>query len=221
VRRLFSRVKNVLIKPKFDSRNYWESRYTRGGTSGSGSYGDLAHFKAKVINEFVAQNGVTSVIEFGCGDGNQLKLAEYPKYIGLDVSATVIRRCISEFQDDKTKSFFLYLGDCFYDNDHTFYTDLSLSLDVIFHLVEQRIYEQYLKHLFAAAGKYVIIYCSNIDIPPARPDSHEYHRVFTKDVERLVSGWKLAGVIRNDYPSKGYADELGSLADFYIYEKLH
>ena len=219
MRRLFSRLKKVLIKPKFDSRNYWESRYTKGGTSGSGSYGDLAHFKARVINEFVAQHGIESVIEFGCGDGNQLKLAEYPKYIGLDVSPTIIQRCIAEFQNDKSKSFFLYLGDSFYDNNHIFYTDLALSLDVIFHLVEHRIYEQYLKHLFAAASKYVIIYCSNIELPPTRPDSHEYHRIFTKDVERLISGWRLIRVVKNEYPSKDYADETGSLADFYIYEK--
>ncbi|GAJ08100.1 unnamed protein product, partial [marine sediment metagenome] len=54
------------------SREYWESRYAGGGTSGAGSYGKPAEFKAQVLNSFVKDNGISSVIEFGCGDGNQL-----------------------------------------------------------------------------------------------------------------------------------------------------
>lgn len=77
-----------------NSKSYWESRYQKGGNSGFGSYGRLAKFKAEVLNDFVAKNSIQSVMEFGCGDGNQLKLAVYPKYIGLDVSPKAIKRCI-------------------------------------------------------------------------------------------------------------------------------
>jgi SAM-dependent methyltransferase len=220
MRNLLSRIKNIVQNPSFDSKGYWENRYKKGGNSGSGSYGHLALFKANVINDFVKENKVDTIIEFGCGDGNQLKLAEYPKYIGLDVSATIIQKCIAEFRNDKKKSFFLYSGDCFLDNLEIFSSDLSMSLDVLFHLVEQRIYEQYLLHVFSCAKKYVIIYSSNVNIPPQRPDSHEAHRVFTNDIERLVKGWSLAKIIKNEHPSKSYGDETGSLADFYIYEKL-
>ena len=54
--------------------SYWENRYKNNGNSGAGSYGRLAEFKADVINNFIAENKITSVIEFGCGDGNQLSL---------------------------------------------------------------------------------------------------------------------------------------------------
>lgn len=37
-------------------------------------------------NDFVRARGIDSVIEFGCGDGAQLALAEYPAYGGIDVS---------------------------------------------------------------------------------------------------------------------------------------
>ena len=60
------------------SGDYWERRYRLGMTSGPGSAGKLASFKADVLNEFVRDNGVQSVIEFGCGDGTQLTLAKYP-----------------------------------------------------------------------------------------------------------------------------------------------
>jgi hypothetical protein len=49
---------------------YWEKRYIAGGHSGPGPYGDLAVFKAKIMNEFVAAENVQSIIGFGCGDGH-------------------------------------------------------------------------------------------------------------------------------------------------------
>lgn len=41
-----------------------------------------------MLNSLVLERGANSVIEWGCGDGAQLEHAEYPRYIGLDVSAT-------------------------------------------------------------------------------------------------------------------------------------
>ena len=54
------------------SDQLWEKRYAKGGNSGAGSYGKLAVYKAKVLNEFIEENKneVNSVVEFGCGDGN-------------------------------------------------------------------------------------------------------------------------------------------------------
>ena len=40
------------------SASYWELRYRNGGTSGAGSYGRLAEFKAEVLNEFVRVKGI-------------------------------------------------------------------------------------------------------------------------------------------------------------------
>ncbi len=102
------------------SCQYWERRYLRGRSSGDGSYGQLAEFKAEVLNQFVRENQVTSVIEFGCGDGHQLAIGEYPQYIGLDVSATAAAMCRDQFESDKTKSFFVYDSASFTDNARVF-----------------------------------------------------------------------------------------------------
>lgn len=45
----------------------------QGGTSGAGSYGVLAEFKAEVINSLLLEHSILTAIEFGCGDGSQLK----------------------------------------------------------------------------------------------------------------------------------------------------
>ena len=92
-------------KPFLGSRTYWEERYAGGGNSGVGSYSKFAEFKAEVLNDFIVSNSVGSVIEFGCGDGNQLSLANYPRYLGFDVSATAIDLCHAPFAGDESKSF--------------------------------------------------------------------------------------------------------------------
>ncbi len=166
-------------EPFTGSKEYWERRYVRGGTSGRGSYGELARYKAEFLNEFVRTHGVHSVIEFGCGDGNQLSLGAYPEYIGLDVSKSAILRCRDRFREDTSKSFFLYDGEAFIDRRPLFRADLALSLDVLFHLIEQAVWESYLRHLFSAAERFVICYSSDSDSPSR--EAHIRHRAF--------SGW--------------------------------
>ena len=82
------------------SADYWENRYKSGGNSGAGSYGQLCEFKADVINTFVAKNNIMTVMEFGCGDGNQLSYSNYPEYVGYDVSETAIDICKKKFVKD-------------------------------------------------------------------------------------------------------------------------
>jgi hypothetical protein len=199
------------------SQEYWERRYAKGKTSGEGSYGKFAQFKADVLNSFVAENRINSVIEFGCGDGNQISLAAYPGYIGLDVSKTVIACCKERFEKDKSKSFLLYEPLCFTDQHLSVKAELSLSLDVIYHLVEDKVFELYMHHLFGAAEKFVIIYSSNTDKPS--PFAHVKHRLFSVWVESNQPQWKLLRHIPNKYPSDAVWGG-GPCADFFIYKKL-
>ena len=97
------------------SARYWEPHHAQGRTSGASSYGALAQAKAIFPNEFVRTCEIGSVIEFGCGDGNQLLLADYPAYIGPDISRTAIELCQHHLAADPSKSFFLYDGAGFTD----------------------------------------------------------------------------------------------------------
>jgi SAM-dependent methyltransferase len=198
------RAESVLFR---DSKRYWERRYQLAGDSGPGSYGALAEYKAKVLNRFVDEHTVTRVLEFGCGDGHQLSLARYPEYVGLDVAPSAIDRCLELFGADRTKSFFLYSSRHFSDHAGIFRADLVLSLDVLFHLIEDDIFEAYLRHLFAAAERYVIIYSSN----DSRPDAarHVRHREFTGLVEQRFPEWELLEVMANEVPD--------AVASFHVY----
>jgi SAM-dependent methyltransferase len=192
------------------SAQYWERNYAQGGNSGDGSYGTLARAKADFINAFVRQHVVQSVVEFGCGDGNQLSLADYPRYIGLDVSAAAIRLCHRRFVDDPTKSFFLYDGGCFIDRASLFQAELALSLDVVFHLVEDSVFETYMKHLFDSGSRFVIVYATNTKGPHSAP--HVRHRLFGAWVDDNCPQWQLAQVVKG-------AGSGSVRADFHVYER--
>ena len=216
---LVKNLKRNKEKKKFKgSELYWEERYQQGDNSGTGSYDHLAEHKAEIINDFVAKNNIKTVMEFGCGDGNQLTIAKYPQYIGLDVSPTAVKLCYNRFKADKTKSFYVYNSMAFVDNARFFHADLTMSLDVLYHLVEREIFENYLLHLFAAADKFVIIYASDYNQAEEPVHQHENRRSFTDFVEKNIKGWKLKEVIKNKYPVSQYGSK-GSLSDYFIYEK--
>jgi len=206
-------------KKKFKgSESYWEERYQTAGNSGAGSYDHLAEFKAEFLNNFVTRHAIKTVIEFGSGDGNQLTIANYPSYIGLDVSPTAVKMCYNRFKTDHTKSFYVYNSLAFYDRARVFNADLTMSLDVLYHLVEKEIFENYLLHLFAAANKYVIIYASDYNQKEEPLYRHENRRAFTDFVSKNIPEWKLKEVVKNKYSPEEYKEK-GSASDFFIYEK--
>lgn len=202
--------KTTSIAKNFKSQDYWENRYRANGNSGAGSYHHFAEFKAETINNFITENNIESVLELGCGDGNQLKLAKYKKYIGFDVSQKSIALCKESFKNDATKKFGLMDS---YSNERC---QLTLSLDVIYHLVEDKVFNDYMKTLFSAAEKFVIIYASNTDDQSLTSAIHVRHRKFTLWIESNCPDWKLLKHVPNKYPYNGDTTKT-SFADFYFF----
>ncbi len=210
---LLRRIRRRILPRRFHgSQRYWEERYASGGNSGGGSYDELASFKAGVLNEFVRANGIRSVIEFGCGDGNQLALADYPSYIGFDVSETALEVCRDRFAGRSNRVFRLledYRGER---------ADLVLSLDVIYHLVEDPVFVKHMELLFAASERYVAIYSSNTEENPPELEPHVRQRRFTDWIGANRPDWRLVHRIPNRFPFDPQTGR-GSLADFYIFGK--
>lgn len=203
----------VALRRRFfkGTADYWERRYAKGGTSGAGSYGRQAEWKAEIVNDWVAELGVTSVVDLGCGDGNQLSLAKYPRYLGLDMSSTAVRMCIERFRDDPTKSFLRYDPVDLADPAGWLRGDLALSLEVIFHLVEDGIFADYMNRLFDSAGRYVII-CSNATFDDEQAP-HERHRDFTRWIAEHRPEWHLDR--RVEPPS-----DVDLMSAFFLYRRM-
>ncbi len=92
-----------------------------------------------------------------------------------------------------------------------------MSLDVIFHLVEDAIFHDYMGRLFTSSEKYVVIFSSNTNKNKEKPDPHVRHRKFTDWIDIHAKEWKLLSHTANEHPFKGN-NKTGSFADFYIFE---
>ena len=93
-----------------------------------------------------------------------------------------------------------------------------MSLDVIYHLLEDNIFDSYMKNLFNSSNKFVCIYSSNIDIGW---DKHVKHRKFTDWIEKNeIDNWRLIEYIPNKYLFDPKKIGTTTLADFYFYEKI-
>lgn len=195
------------------SPRYWEDRYAIGGNSGAGSYGRLARFKAEVINNFVAEHAVQTVIELGCGDGAQLDLARYPHYSGIDISLQAIELCRARFRRDPNKQFFHSSS---LEAEKTT-ADLAMSLDVIYHLVEDDIYDAYMSQLISAAKRFICIYSSNYERPALV--AHIRHRIFSDWIVARAPQWKLILKVPNVYPEDPTRPNDTSWADFYFFAR--
>jgi SAM-dependent methyltransferase len=170
--------------------------------------------KADVLNRLVDKEDINSVLELGCGDGNQLSLANYASYVGVDVSAVAIEACQARFFHDQSKRFFVAgtepLPDC----------ELGLSLDVIYHLVEDHIFEAYMHDLVSHSSRFLVLYTSDCDVftPTGDPPPHIRHRPVSSWMASEPY-WHLRERIPNPYPFQK-ADQINtSFADFYIFER--
>lgn len=198
-----------------NSTDYWIKRYEVGGNSGAGSYGILAEYKAQFLNDFVKRNSVSSVIEFGCGDGNNLSLFEFPSYLGLDISDLVVKKNREKFKNDLSLAFLVSNA----QNKFTFKADLTLSLDVIYHLMEDTVFESYMSALFDASNQFVIIYSSNEEY--AHPAQHVQHRKFDQWIEKNRPNYDLYEAIRNPHKAElTGSDSDRSFADFFVFKRI-
>ena len=196
------------------SASYWDDRYRRDSDSGAGSYGRLAKFKAEVINGVISEMAAASVVEWGCGDGAQLRLLEAQSYVGIDVSPTAIDLCRHRYRRDASKSFMtLEVAREFQPE-----ADVSLSLDVVYHLVEDNVYAEYMRCLFDSARLAVIIYSSNKQ-PEEGDAPHVRHRLFTEWVDREAPLWRLSSHIPNRYPFSTDDPRHTSFSDFYVFTR--
>lgn len=203
------------IEPSpFSSAIYWEDRYASGKKSGAGSYRHLADYKAQFINQFVSANGVETVLELGCGDGNQLGLLNFQSYVGVDVAPTVVERCRKKFADRKNWRFADAADRAAYSSS---VYDLTLSLDVIYHLIEDDVFNNYMTDLFDLSSRFVVIYASDWDeVLPAR---HVRHRWFSDWISRNRPDWVLSKRVQSPYRRDPQRPRDTTFAEFHVIER--
>lgn len=193
----------------FNSTKYWQDRYENGGNSGLGSRGELAQYKADFINEFINGFDIESMTEYGCGDGYNLSMINCKRIVGLDVSSVAIEKCKElmpqhTFVNTKATQPFKHEP-----------TDLIVSLDVLYHLIEDNVYEHYMTQLVHCNSKYIIIYAPTYDeVKNNKFSIHVKPRDFTKH-SMLNQYYTLIKTEQNKFKSLDHTT--GSFSDWFIY----
>jgi hypothetical protein len=131
--------------------------------------------------------------------------------VGVDVSPASVTLCRQRFANDPGKRFLLA------GTDDPGTADLVLSLDVIFHLVEDDVFHEHMATLFARARRLVAIYASDRDAMTA--DAHVRHRSVSFWIFRHAPEWDRVMHIPNPYPYDRACPEDTSFADFHIYAR--
>jgi len=208
-------VKKLLRRLRgFDSDGYWELSYVNGGNSGVGSYGRLAEFKAEVVNRLIQERGLKHIVDWGFGDGNQLKLFVVDRYTGIDVSRTAVSRAQQEWEGDAAKRFFHSSELPLQDQG-----DLALSFDVLYHLIEDSVFNRYMNNLLESSSDCVLIYSSNKKAKKIE-GHHVMDREFTSWMEEHGRQFELVEKIKNRYPYDPQDPENTSSADFWLYRRV-
>lgn len=207
VRKHIAKGKRNIDVDFFDSSKYWEERYVNGGNSGNGSYGFLAEYKRDFLNQFIVENNINSLLEYGCGDCNQLSMIDCDEIIGVDVSKTAIDICEKLLPNSK----FITISKGKFPKIKT---DLLLSLDVIYHLIEDEVYDEYIKNIVNHGSEFLIIYSANFE-DDGNFSKHVKPRNFTKH-NLLNQSYKLLKIVKNKYKSIDHNS--GSFSDWYIFK---
>jgi len=207
--KLLLKIKNMLFKSflrkiigvNINYKNYWNKRYLVGGNSGLGSYGELGLFKVNFVNNFLKEKNIESVIEFGCGDGSQLRQINYKKYLGLDVAASSVEMCSKLFKEHNNKSFLLY-DPMHFVNNNFLKADLVVCIDVLYHIIPEDHFLKTLDDIFSCSNKYVILYTS-IDaykLEPYKKGTHVRHRDMVSYLKN-INDYNIMDIVHNPLPN--------------------
>ena len=89
-----------------------------------------------------------------------------------------------------------------------------MSLDVIYHLIEDKVYDKYISNIIKHGSEYVIIYSANFE-DNGEFSKHVKPRNFTRN-EKLLKTYNLEKIIENKYKSNDHTK--GSFSDWYIFK---
>ena len=146
---------------------YWDKRYSNGGTSGRGSVGLYRNWKWNKIRESVGLK-FNSVIDVGCGDlsfwnhryGKQVLRRPRFKYLGIDISEEIIKRN-REMYEESFKRIYLdmdFVCSPAHIKIEGLRSHVVFCLDLLFHIMKEREFELILKNLCRYANQFLVIY---------------------------------------------------------------
>jgi SAM-dependent methyltransferase len=218
-KRLFNSLGVIQKDGQLDYKLYWDKHYLTGGDSGAGSFGAFSSWKADIVNQVISTYQINTVLEFGCGDGNQLLKFQIPEYRGLDVSSSAVATCKEIFKNDKSKSFSVIRPNSNLDVSSA---QLVMSLEVLMHITLEEDYLWTLEKIFESSEEFVLIQAPLFEYKLFPKHSHEKYRDIFRYLIDYLDCWSIIGLFV--HPSVSPADRrknvIGEMSsDFILFKK--
>lgn len=181
---------------------HWSRRWRAAADSGAGAIVGDGVDKARFVSDFVKEQEVASVIDWGCGEGEVLEKLDLHgvEYTGVETSAAAVERMRRRFAERPEHTFTLPHG-C----DRWERRELALSLEALPRCSGEREYDDHLAKLFGSSRRFVLI--GTADDAAAR---HVRPRSIVRDVAERFPEWEL---------TRTEAATAGGSASFLLYEK--
>ena len=177
---------------------YWKNRHRRGRghweSVGRGSVGKLARYKAGLVNELVQEVDAVRIVDLGCGDGRQADRFHVPEYVGLEVSEHAVAEARKRLAKHPNRTAHVWEPSDLLPETGC----IALSMDVVFHLVDDELHDAYMRALFQAGTKAVAIYSTDYE---GEPQGHMRHRNVSRWVEENIQGWKRTQAVPPPWPN--------------------
>lgn len=182
-----------MIKTDKEAVSYWNKRFKEKGDVGWGSQKRSKWYKQKkdAIADVLKKGEVNKVLDICCGDCKFI--AELPEfhdgsieYVGIEPTKVIYDQITKEFPD---KTFLNITPSELIKTDmNNGQFSLIICYDFLFHIVDDKLYNDFIKWMFNRDNKYIIISYDDVDEKDQR--SEEGHYIPRKfDAQSLDYWW--------------------------------
>jgi len=178
---------------------YWEKRYSQGGNSGFGSSGIIRDWKWKIIEAYVPI--IDDVVDVGCGDLQFWQGRDCKKYIGIDISPTIITK------NTYVKPYWKFICGNAKDYFKNIQGEVVLCIDLLYHIRQLQDFIAIVENLVKYTKKWLFIYTliTNPYRPVTSDDVYQFYRPLGRVQTLLEKELILMSYSRNPYhPIAGF-----------------
>lgn len=191
-----------------NSKEIWKNR---AANSGLGSRGARANYKADYISNFVKENKIDKIIDFGCGDLIVAKDIEVGNYVGVDI----VDHKLPPKEEIKPNSFKVIVSS-FDEFDENETSQLVINLDMLYHILENesKYLEDTIETLYNASEEFIIIYAQDSFRSDIKWSGHMFNSPWRQILE---NNYKVELVKQED--EFEFGSPIHSDAVFFVYRK--
>jgi len=195
-------MKNIVTEQEMV--NYFDERFQETRSTGSWSGGHWGAMKREIIEKARKKVDFNSMLDIGCGDVQYI--AEYDlfaisefKYFGLDGAPYMIRMAKKKYSNQNRKFDCKKISELI-QTDMNQKFDIIVCMDTLFHIVDDKLYVDFLNWLFNSSAKAIAI--SFLRVAEEEGQTCEAGHFVVRDFSKIIVPARWVNVKEMKSPKK-------------------